>query len=140
LLQYVVDKLVNSGRDVGDPRSFAGGAAGFVQGQPLTQGQEAKYPIKVLTKVGIKNPPFNFKVTIVWSDQEGDLLQNYLDLIVTAGSTERHGNMGTASGFDPANNVKQVVWKGLPTGDLVFKVKAFRILVPQAYALVWRFY
>ncbi|KAK3635672.1 hypothetical protein LTR22_019099 [Elasticomyces elasticus] len=60
------------------------------------------------------------KVTLVWSDppEPNGKLQNDLDLVVIApNGTERYGNMGTAKGRDSVNNVEQVVWENIPSGD-----------------------
>lgn len=40
------------------------------------------------------------RVTLTYHDPPGALLQNDVNLIVRAGDTERHGNMGSDSGFD----------------------------------------
>ena len=81
-----------------------------------------------------------FKITLAWSDPAGDRLQNDLDLIVIAADgTEGHGNMGTAPGFDRANNVEQVVWTNMPPGVAKIVIRAFHITrFPQAYSYAWR--
>lgn len=38
--------------------------------------------------------------TLVYPDRSGELTQNDVNLIVRAGGSERHGNMGTGTGFD----------------------------------------
>jgi serine protease AprX len=81
------------------------------------------------------------KVTLVWTDPPGETLQNDLDLIVRAANgQERHGNKTpAASSFDRANNVEQVIWTGVPAGNVQIIVHAHRITqFPQAYALVVR--
>src|SRR5262249_25024436 len=80
------------------------------------------------------------KVTLVWSDPPGPNLQNDLDLIVkVSNGQERHGNMGTSDGFDRVNNVEQVLWQNIPSGDISITVRAFRITqFPQPFACVWR--
>ncbi|MFM0670232.1 S8 family serine peptidase [Paraburkholderia sediminicola] len=80
------------------------------------------------------------KVTLVWTDAPGDALQSDLDLIVrTADGQERHGNMAPGSAdFDRSNNVEQVVWTGVPSGNVDIVVRAFRVTKPQNYALVVR--
>ncbi|MCK7622303.1 S8 family serine peptidase [Streptomyces sp. RS10V-4] len=79
------------------------------------------------------------KATLVWSDPPGPALQNDLDLIVRAGGQERHGNMGTDSGFDRVNNVEQVRWEGVPGGEVQVVVRAHRITqFAQPYAVAWR--
>jgi serine protease AprX len=83
------------------------------------------------------------KVTLVWTDPPGEALQNDLDLIVRdATGTERHGNMPPGSDkFDRINNVEQVIWTGIATGNAQIIVRAFRVPVhEQSYALVVRAY
>jgi serine protease AprX len=136
---------------------------GFGEGGPLSQGQSDTFPVDIP-----KRPPqhpgsaarvggssggaggggssggagggVTFKITLVWSDPAGPALQNDLDLIVVAADgTERHGNMGTSSGFDRANNVEQVVWDNMPAGTANITVTAFRITqFAQPYAYAWR--
>ncbi|WEW56174.1 hypothetical protein PRK78_001611 [Emydomyces testavorans] len=81
------------------------------------------------------------KVTLVWSDPPGAILQNDLDLIVSASDgKERHGNMGEKPDFDRVNNVEQVVWPNIPAGEAIIKIQAYRIVsknVSQPYALAW---
>lgn len=81
-----------------------------------------------------------FKVSLVWSDPPGSLLQNDLDLVVIAADgSERHGNVGTADDFDRVNNVEQVLWVGMPPGQCTVVVRAFRITqFAQPYAYAWR--
>jgi hypothetical protein len=136
--------------------------AGLGEGGPLKQGQESTITIKVpaghgglaLTKgkkstkkskksvagVGTMGISPRLKITLVWSDPPGANLQNDLDLIVRAANgQERHGNMGTSTGFDRVNNVEQVVWENVPPGDVKITVRAFRITqFPQPYAFAWR--
>ncbi|KVO03870.1 S8 family serine peptidase [Burkholderia ubonensis] len=80
------------------------------------------------------------KVTLVWTDAPGEALQNDLDLIVRAADgQERHGNMAPGSAdFDRSNNVEQVIWAGVPKGEVEIVVRAFRVTTPQNYALVVR--
>jgi hypothetical protein len=82
----------------------------------------------------------SLKVTLVWTDPPGEGLQNDLDLIVTGGNAERHGNQpASATGFDRANNVEQVVWDHPPSGAMTIRVRAFRVAqFAQSYALVAR--
>src|SRR5204863_7830485 len=86
--------------------------------------------------------PATLKVTLVWSDLPGEMLQNDLDLIIVAANgKERRGNMGTATGpddFDRVKHVEQAVWKGIATGNATIIVRTFRIIAPQPYAYVWR--
>jgi serine protease AprX len=93
------------------------------------------------TTVTIGTNPTTLKVTLVWTDPPGDALQNDLDLIVRAANNqERHGNIpATSTAFDRRNNVEQVVWTGVPTGNVDIIVRANRISQqPQSYALVIR--
>lgn len=80
------------------------------------------------------------KVTLVWTDAPGDALQSDLDLIVrSADGQERHGNMASGSAdFDRSNNVEQVIWAGVPSGNVDIVVRAFRVTKAQNYALVVR--
>jgi serine protease AprX len=80
------------------------------------------------------------KVTLVWTDQPGEALQADLDLIVTTSDgREWHGNMPAGStAFDRNNNVEQVQIADCPPGNAEIKVRAFRVTVPQTYALVVR--
>jgi len=80
------------------------------------------------------------KATLVWTDPPGEGLQNDLDLIVTAGTRERHGNMpATSKGFDRTNNVEQILWDGIPTGPVTISVVAHSVTTtPQSFALVIR--
>ena len=83
-----------------------------------------------------------FKITLVWSDPPGPLLQNNLNLIVKAANgEERHGNMGIGKGFDTTNNVEQVSWPDMPPGDATVTVRCADLTVlsqPQDYAYAWR--
>jgi subtilisin family serine protease len=93
------------------------------------------------TTVTVGSGATSLKATLVWTDLAGETLQNDLDLIVrTADGQERHGNMPPASAeFDRVNNVEQVVWTGVPSGDVDIIVRAHRITqLPQSYALVVR--
>jgi len=107
--------------------------AGCGDGGPLREGGEED---TVLVHV----PGSTLKVTLVWTDPQGPLLQNDLDLIVRApNGQERHGNMGTSESFDRFNNVEQVVWEHIPSGDVKIIIRAFRITnFPQPYAYAWR--
>jgi hypothetical protein len=80
------------------------------------------------------------KITLVWTDPPGAMLQNDLDLIVVASNNqERHGNMGTTKNFDRINNVEQVVWNNIPPGDVEITIRAFHITqFPQSYWYAWR--
>jgi hypothetical protein len=91
--------------------------------------------------VTVNAPGTLLKVTLVWTDFPGEVLQNDLDLIVRAANgQEWHGNMPSGStAFDRNNNVEQVIWTDIPVGDVEIVVQAHRItLHPQSYALVVR--
>src|SRR5262249_28266014 len=97
----------------------ANGNADLKEGRPLRQGQSETITISVSAgadslsvakrrKTAKKRKRATagvaaartLKITLVWSDAPGANLQNDLDLIVKASNgEERHGNMGTASGF-----------------------------------------
>jgi hypothetical protein len=86
------------------------------------------------------------KVTLVWTDypSHGGLV-NDLDLVVSAGGVEWHGNqhhpwpVGSTAGFDRLNNVEQVLWEGVPAGPAVVEVRAHRVdQERQNFALVIR--
>jgi serine protease AprX len=108
-------------------------SAGFGLGGPLQQGASTAITVNIPAQS-------TFKITLVWTDPPGPLLQNDLDLIVQAANgEERHGNMGTGTGFDRRNNVEQVVWTNMPPGDAKIAVRAFHITqFPQPYAYAWR--
>ncbi|KAM5458266.1 hypothetical protein MaudCBS49596_000179 [Microsporum audouinii] len=112
--------------------------AGYYEGGPLRRGQSDR---KLVIRVPCKpNGCSTLKVTLVWSDPPGAMLQNDLDLIVTAGCTERHGNMGEKKGFDRTNNVEQVVWANVPSGEVRVTVRAHRIFkrrFAQCFAVAW---
>jgi serine protease AprX len=134
--------------------------AGFGGGGPLKQGDEDTITVRIprespgqpsrrpsrrrtaaaTSGVGTTGLGATFKITLVWSDPAGDKLQNDLDLVVVAADgTERHGNVGTAPGFDRANNVEQVVWTNMPPGNAKIVIRAFHITrFPQAYSYAWR--
>ncbi|EFR01364.1 serine peptidase [Nannizzia gypsea CBS 118893] len=110
--------------------------AGYREAGPLTQGQtDSKLVIKV-PKSGS-----TLKITLVWTDPAGASLQNDLDLIVTASDgSERHGNMGETKEFDRTNNVEQVVWANVPSGEVKVQVRAFHIFkrqFAQRFAVAW---
>lgn len=125
--------------------------AGFGEGGPLNQGDEDTIIVEIpreppgeralARRAGVDTTGLGatFKITLVWSDYRGDTLQNDLDLIVIAADgSERHGNMGTSSNFDRVNNVEQVLWTNMPPGDAKIVIRAFRTILPQPYAYVWR--
>ena len=128
--------------------------AGLGDGGPLKQGDEDTITVSIPPQppghddlaprsgsvAGIMALGATFKITLVWSDPAGPALQNDLDLIVKAADgSERHGNMGTSSGFDRVNNVEQVLWPNMPPGDAKITIRATRITrFPQPYAYAWR--
>jgi subtilisin family serine protease len=122
--------LAGSVIDPGDPN------AGFTEDGPLEQGQENIVRVQVPATGSFRT----LKVTLVWTDPPGAALQNDLDLVVRAvNGQERHGNMGTSTGFDRTNNVEQVRWENVSPGDIDIIVRAHRITrFPQPYACVWR--
>ncbi|MEW2120422.1 S8 family serine peptidase [Streptomyces sp. NPDC005474] len=109
------------------------GRAGFTDAKELDQGEERAF------RITVPEGATRLKVTLVWTDPPGKALQNDLDLIVRANGQERHGNMGTGSGFDRVNNVEQVNWQNIPAGEAEVVVSAFRITqFAQPYAVAWR--
>ncbi len=109
------------------------GRAGFTDAKELDQGEERAF------RIAVPEGATRLKVTLVWTDPPGKALQNDLDLIVRASGQERHGNMGTGSGFDRVNNVEQVNWQNIPAGEAEVVVSAFRITqFAQPYAITWR--
>ena len=113
--------------------------AGFGEGGPLDQGEEATFTIHIHKDLFEREGP-DLKITLVWTDPAGTMLQNDLDLIVTDSvGNERHGNMGLAAAFDRVNNVEQVHWKNISPGEVKVVIRAFRITVqPQRFAYAWR--
>lgn len=124
--------------------------SGFGEGGPLKQGEEGTIVVKVppgrkgaaarSAAAGTTGLSPSLKVSLVWSDPPGAMLQNDLDLIVKASNgQERHGNMGLSHNFDRVNNVEQVVWNNIPPGDVKITVRAFHITqFAQPYAFAWR--
>ncbi|HEY1752471.1 MAG TPA: S8 family serine peptidase [Caulobacteraceae bacterium] len=89
----------------------------------------------------VTGPTGALKVTLVWTDPAGQGLQNDLDLVVSVGQTEAHGNVGAGSAeFDRLNNVEQVDLSGLAANaPAKVTVSAHRIaLQGQRFALVIR--
>ncbi|RKK80163.1 hypothetical protein BFJ68_g16703 [Fusarium oxysporum] len=138
--------------------------AGSGEGPPLKQGEEWGITITVPeenrqddgleegTTSAVHPHHPTLKVTMVYSDFPGAMLQNDLNLVVQKGTTtERHGNKGATSfpvgstnGFDGVNNVEQIVWTNVPVGVINIKVKARSITRPaggsQRFSYVWRIY
>ncbi|KAH9998188.1 peptidase S8/S53 domain-containing protein [Xylariaceae sp. FL0662B] len=81
------------------------------------------------------------KVTLAYTDFPGARLQNNLNLsVTTSDGITRNGNRGTSKGlYDRYNNVKQVIWKGIPSGQVEITVSCIQWTTgEQDYALVWR--
>ncbi len=92
--------------------------------------------------IEIRRPNTSLVVTLAYSDREGQLLQNDLNLIVRdAHGEERHGNCSLASQYDTQNNVEKVVWEGIDCGSAYVKVEAVggfaRFNDPQGFSVVW---
>lgn len=105
------------------------------EGRALDTGESSTH------KITVPDRAVTLKVTLVWTDPPGAILQNDLDLIVKAANAEeRHGNMAPSSQhFDKANNVEQVLWSAAPPGVAEITVHARSIAVhPQSFALVIR--
>jgi serine protease AprX len=67
-----------------------------------------------------KGSPVTLKATLVYLDQQGEALQNNINLVVHSNGQKRHGNKGEAQNqYDNINTVEQVIWKGLAVGDTV---------------------
>lgn len=80
------------------------------------------------------------KATLVYTDAPGAILQNNLHLqIKSADGRIRNGNRGTSQWFDNYNNVEQVIWKGITTGETTLIVRCQELTSDtQDYALVWK--
>ena len=131
---------------------------GFGEGEELDQGEDRSFIVKIPQKAPSKPSPgavnggdqvplapgssngATFKITLVWTDPPGKMLQNDLDLIVQAANgEERHGNVGTGRGFDRTNNVEQILWHDMPAGDAKITVHCDRITrFRQDWAYAWR--
>ena len=130
---------------------------GIGEGKPLNEGEDNAFTINIPEKASQEDTPSGanngkqvplqpgsggatLKITLVWTDYPGALLQNDLDLIVKAANgEERHGNIGTGTGFDRKNNVEQVVWPDMPVGEAKVTVRCERITrFAQDYAYAWR--
>lgn len=118
---------------VADSALTASGTAGYGEGVPLEE--DGTFDIDV----DVSGSGKTLKVTLVWSDLPGAMLQNDLDLNVSAGGSERHGNMGTRTGFDRVNNVEQVNWANVPAGQAKITISAFRLTGDsQGFAYAWK--
>ncbi|KAK0648065.1 peptidase S8/S53 domain-containing protein [Cercophora newfieldiana] len=117
--------------------------------------EQGKSDFKVVIPIANVKPAVSqtLKVTLVWTDPDGEHIQNDLNLAVIApdGKTERHGNMGDRTVFtgnadvdyDHDNNVEQVKWKGVQEGKYTVCVRAYNVHFgekTQPFALAWRVY
>ena len=81
------------------------------------------------------------KVTLVWTDPAGAILQNDLDLTVIAGSKEKHGNISSGTGSDRVNNVEVVKWEAVPAGEVKVRVSVHHLTTDrQSFAYAWKLY
>lgn len=118
------------------------GGAGFINRRLYLSDKPYKIPIIIPDSESMSN----FKVTLVWTDPPGPAIYNYLTLSVRASDREeREGNIGEA------NNVQQIEWVGIPSGEAVITIKVVRISPrrqkhvgfrgpQQEFACVWSFY
>ena len=107
----------------------------YDENRELDAMEESKF------KLNVSNNGANLKATLVWTDPPGEALQNDLDLIIRKDDgSERHGNMPKNNeDFDRTNNVEQVLWENISSGELEVIVRAYRIpMHPQSFALVLR--
>ena len=135
-LQNVVP---SSGRDYAGFGDFDGNKA---LGKDGIHSPEYGFPITV-PRQSADALPLTLKITLVWADRPGELLQADLDLIVKDDAgTEKHGNQGDGPEFDRANNVEQVVWKNVKTGATYHVIiRAYRTTIdPQPFAYAWRLF
>ena len=118
------------------------GTAGYGTGAIL---RSTEAPVSI--KVKVPNGKNTFKCTMTYADPQGAKLINDLNLVVSNGTKERHGNqvdkdfdLNSKTTFDRVNNVEQVTWSGLTSKEVTINVKPYRLMqkdVPFAYA--WRF-
>ncbi|KAF4965853.1 hypothetical protein FSARC_6373 [Fusarium sarcochroum] len=81
-------------------------------------------------------------VSLAYPDKaaQSGLMQNDVNLIVLSGGTERHGNMGKASGFDHTNNVEKVIWENVPGDTFKIVVSIFNnvdVKAATSFAVAW---
>lgn len=111
--------------------------AGYGEHQGLDEDDVFEFTISI----DGDNAGKTLKVTLVWTDPAGAMLQSDLDLTVIAGNAERHGNMAAGSAFDRVNNVEQVKWEGVPGGEVQVRVSVFRLTTDkQSFAYAWKLY
>lgn len=98
----------------------------------LKEGETWERPVNILAEGLI------CKATLVYTDRSGKLLQNNLNLTVTAANNlEKRGD----EGYEVENNVEQVTWDKIPPGEATIRVRANRIIrldEAQPFAVVWR--
>lgn len=148
----------------------ADGRAGFrneIPGAGLNTFEELIFPIYIPTSP--PSPSRTLKVTLVWIDLPGRMLQNNLDLIVTDpyNKTERYRNNKGAKDFpfkstdkynqeviagiagvyrselyDRKNNIEQVIWEGVPVEDITVTVRGYNMSSTdgQIFVLAWKVY
>lgn len=128
---------------VADSAVAEGPTAGY--GEHLT-GLEDDETFASEIDIGEENRGKTLKVTLVWTDAPGVMLQNDLDLsvkmVVGGREEERRGNMGRGDGgWDRLNNVEQVVWEGVGEGKVEVEVRAWRVVEGrQGFAWAWRLF
>jgi serine protease AprX len=146
--------LINGATDCGKSQALQGwgranlessiplGAEGakpqFHEGELLDRDDQDTFTTTVTIPANIKH----LKATLVYNDPPGLVLQNDLNLTVTAADgTAKFGNMDndTRTPLVP-NNVEQVIWRNPAAGDMVLtvKVKGTMLTERQGFALVWR--
>lgn len=106
-------------------------ALGCMEGTALADGGSFS------RTVDISSEGKTLKVTLVWTDLPGDLLQNDLALSVKVGDVERQGNPTP----DRKNNVEQIVWSAIPAKKAIITVRVKHLVQIrgfQDYALAWK--
>ncbi|KAJ4362311.1 hypothetical protein N0V83_010404 [Neocucurbitaria cava] len=114
----------------------------------VDEDDEAEFMVEIpVPEPKVNDGKLCLKVTLAYADLPGGQLQNDLNLAVSSGNYERHGNqsepfpIGTTVPFDRRNNVEQVVWPDVSTALVQVITKPFRFMsgrVPFAYA--WQFF
>ena len=106
-------------------------ALGCFEGAPLED--DGSYT----RDVEIKESSKTLKVTLVWTDLAGALLQNDLALSVAVAGATRQGNPTSSR----KNNVEQIVWTNIPSGTAKVAVNVKRLIRDgQDFALAWKVY
>ena len=92
-----------------------------------TPGLKATVPVTIPPKPNNLTATPTLKVTLVWTDQSGTNIQNFLKLSVQgvgiAGSPTKFGNEHHVV----ENNVQQVVWGGFTGTGVTIVIEAIRI-------------